>query len=243
MSKAGKVLKIANVLRKKSVLVATVAAFGTASAAIAGIAYFGQNAGNLDIVVDEESESGIILSEDKNFLYTSPRLLADTISGIKPTSYDRINTEYVRNTDGNYGSESAKYIGYTFYLKNVGNETVDVQMIMTIEKVKNYVDECSRIIIFENDDNGTLYQKQEDLSTYGYTYNQLYRGYPSTTFFKNDNVIFDRTITKLAPNDVIKYSFIMWIDGNDPDCTDKGPRSIINGALKTGISFKIIKEK
>ena len=41
---------------------------------------------------------------------------------------------------------------------------------------------------------------------------------------------------KLGPGEKDKYTVVIWLEGNDPDCVDK----IIGGTMKLGMNFKIV---
>lgn len=54
-------------------------------------------------------------------------------------------------------------------------------------------------------------------------------------FASSTEVMKDRR-EKLGPGEKDKYTVVIWLDGNDPDCVDK----IIGGTMKLGMNFKIV---
>ena len=65
----------------------------------------------------------------------------------------------------------------------------------------------------------------------------LYYYYPLP--FESDYVITSGTMPDVEPQEVHKYTVVIWIEGNDPDCTNE----LIGGHLGMEISFKLVTEK
>ena len=65
----------------------------------------------------------------------------------------------------------------------------------------------------------------------------LYYYYPLP--FESDYVVTSGTISDVEPQEVHKYTVVIWIEGNDPDCTNE----LIGGHLGMEISFKLVTEK
>jgi hypothetical protein len=42
--------------------------------------------------------------------------------------------------------------------------------------------------------------------------------------FKSDSVAYDRVYSDLAPNNLVRYTVMMWLEGADPDCIGKEPK-------------------
>ncbi len=238
-SKGKNVYRAHKLFRKNSTIVLLTSIFLTLSGFIGALTYYGQQVGNFVISIDNKAaELGLILSEDKEFAYSSPRLIGGSLNDVRPVAYDQIVKEYVLEEDGTYVSNAGNYMGYSFYLKNNGEETVSVEAIMNISRVTRYVDEAVRIWVFNDElkTNGTIYQKADKVDAV-YPVN-----YPDTENFLNDTTVFKEQIVSLHPEESIRYTLIFWIEGYDPDCTDKGEYSILKGSIRFGLNFKIIEE-
>ena len=60
---------------------------------------------------------------------------------------------------------------------------------------------------------------------------------PGTTEFKTETVIAESDIENFAPGDVTKYTVVIWLEGNDPDCLDH----LIGGEFKIDMTMSVIK--
>ena len=134
-----------------------------------------------------------------------------------PDNIDKIN--------GSHNGEG--YIAYTFYLINSGKDTLSYDSEMTIENVTNGVDEAIRVELFVNGEK-TVYGKTK--SDGSGNESDCDKEFASST-----EVMKDRR-EKLGPGEKDKYTVVIWLEGNDPDCVDK----IIGGTMKLGMNFKIV---
>jgi hypothetical protein len=231
--------KVRKIFRKKSVLIALISIFLGLSVATAALTYYGQNVGNFVVgVTDEATDLGLTLSEDPDFAYDKPRLIGPSIVNVKPIGYDMIVSDYSKNADGAYVSENGNYMGYTFYVKNVGEEAVNVELSISIKEATKNVDKVIRAWVFEGKDDisGTVYQKADSVD------HDYPDSYSRTAEFVDDTKIMVSSIPKFLPNEVKKYTVIFWIEGEDPDCVSTGDASILEGTIKFSMTFKILEE-
>ncbi|HNZ50720.1 MAG TPA: hypothetical protein PLR16_01110 [Bacilli bacterium] len=201
------------------------------SIAIAIITFYGQQAGNFVMSIDPDSFTrGIILSSDDKFLAPSPRLLANPVIDVKDITYSWLKLSEIKATDGDYIDEDYRYVAYTFYVKNIGSETVDVGYHLKITDTYKNVDEAVRILIIEDDTDEYLYQKP-DTVPYDYP-----KEMPKANYFIDDEIVTRGKIANLRPHMYKKYSVIMWLEGEDPDCVD----SILGGMIRIQMKFDIV---
>ena len=59
---------------------------------------------------------------------------------------------------------------------------------------------------------------------------------PGTTEFVSESVVARTQITDFAPGDITKYTVVIWLEGNDPECID----NILGGEFKVDMSMSII---
>ena len=64
----------------------------------------------------------------------------------------------------------------------------------------------------------------------------LYYFYPIP--FESDFVITSGTVPDVVPQEVHKYTVVLWLEGNDPDCTN----DLIGGHLGVEVTFKLVTE-
>ncbi len=65
----------------------------------------------------------------------------------------------------------------------------------------------------------------------------LYYYYPIP--FESDYVITSGTVPDVVPQETHKYTVVLWLEGNDPDCTN----DLIGGHLGVEVTFKLVTEK
>jgi len=216
-------------ITKKLILRIGMIIFGIASALIAIITYYGQNAGNFVMEIDPNAyRRGIVLSADEEFLSPSPRLLSDAIINVRDMTYDWLKIDEAIATDGNYADPDYKYIAYTLYIQNIGDETCDVNMNATIVSLQKGLDGAIRFLVIEDETLEKMYMKPDTVET-------EYVDMPEAEHFVSDIIIMDGEITNFKPYQIKKYTIIVWLEGQDPDCTDE----ILGGRIKLRLLFSI----
>lgn len=179
-------------------------------------------------ITPESFQRGIILSEDKEFLVPTSRLTADPVADAWDITYSWLNLEGAMGTDGNYKDPLHDYVAYTFYLKNTGAETVPVKVTLDIMSVHQGLDKAIRILLIEDDTIFKMYQKPDEIET-------KYYDMPDSIPFTSETKVFEEVVQNFRPEQKIKYTFILWLEGEDPDCNN----SVRGGRIKLQMNFKI----
>lgn len=223
---------------RKNFLIAAILATGLISALIGVVAYFGLNMGTFVISLDQSAYyAGISLCETEDFTASYPRLLVKPMTNAYPVAYDDINFDDVINSDGgNYTDPRGyTYLGYTFFLKNDGTTTVDLSFDILITQVTRNVDSATRIMLVEDENKKIVYLKNDGTEKHPFdqTPDEL------CEYFKDDKAICNHKILNFKPNDIKKFSLIIWLEGWDPECTD----SVKGGQIKMEMTFKITNAK
>lgn len=188
---------------------------------ILGIVYSG---GRFTITLDPTFalESGIVLYDNKegrdkkNILYASELEFMDNIS------VNWIDPNVDNQGDGSHNGEN--YIAYTFYLENEGSRNINYWVECAIDDVIKNVDEAVRIMIFLNGEK-TIYAKVNDLTD---------EAEENTIKFYSDDLAVLRKREDFKPGDVDKYTVVIWLEGDDPDCVD----AIIGGEIKMHMDIR-----
>ena len=190
------------------------------------ISYFYDKFGAFTVKVNkyDMAKQGLSLSEEPEYERTVSELNAKivydmtNISGEDlPPTVDKIN--------GSHNGEN--YIAYTFYLSNAGRDTVSYEGEMVIENVTKSVDDAIRIAIYINGQK-TVYGKTK--SNGGGKESDCDKEFLSST------VVMRTQKEGFAPKDRDKYTVVIWLEGNDPDCVD----AIVGGTIKFSMNFKIM---
>lgn len=189
------------------------------------ISYFYDKFGSFTVKVNKYDmmRQGLTLSEtpeyDKTISVLNANIVYDmtNISGADlPANIDMIN--------GSHNGES--YIAYTFYLINAGSDTISYDGEMNIENVTKNVDDAIRIAVYVNGEK-TVYGKTKSDGT-GMESDCDKEFFSATTVMKTLREGFE-------PKAKDKYTVVIWLEGNDPDCID----DLIGGTLKLSMDFKI----
>jgi hypothetical protein len=194
------------------------------------ITFYGQNAGNFVMSIDAAAKlRGIVMSETEDFEIKTTRLLSDPVIDARDVTYAWLKIDEVKKATGNFYDRDHDYVAYTFYLKNDGLETVDLVYYLRITSVYNNLDRAIRVLIIE-DDQETMYMRPDEISHTDYP-----DDYPRSTHFLTDRMVARVNITNFRPNQVKKFSVIIWIEIYDPDTTDE----ILGGMIRMEMVFSV----
>ena len=189
------------------------------------ISYFYDQFGSFTVRVNKYDmiNQGLTLSETPEYNKTNAVLNADivydmtNISGEDlPPNLDKIN--------GSHNGEN--YIAYTFYLINSGDDTISYEGVLNIESVSKNVDEAVRVMVYRNGEK-KVYGKTK--SNGGGKESDCDEEFASST------KVMQVFRSGFKPNEKDKYTIVIWLEGNDPDCID----DIIGGTIKLGMDFEI----
>ena len=185
------------------------------------ISYFYDKFGSFTVKVNKYDmvHQGLTLSETPDYDRSNAVLNANIVYDMTNISGEDIPP----NVDKINGSH---YIAYTFYLINSGDDTVSYTGEMNIENVTKGVDEAVRIAVYKNGEK-TVYGKTKSSG--------MGKESDCDSEFLSSSVVMRTSGDKFKAKDKDKYTVVIWLEGNDPDCVD----AIIGGTLKLSMSFKI----
>ena len=165
----------------------------------------------------------LTLSETPDFTETVGRLnckASEEITNIDgstlPLDIDMINGEH--NGDN--------YVAYTFYCKNAGEEAVTYEYQVYIANMTLNIEKAVRVRLYVNG----------EYTDYARTKTDGTGPEPGTTEFLSESVIARQQIANFNPGDVTKYTIVIWLEGNDPECID----NILGGEFKIDMSMTIV---
>ena len=169
-------------------------------------------------------KQGLTLSENPEWDKTQSVLNADIVYDMTNISGEDL-PENIDMVNGSHNGDS--YIAYTFYLINSGDDTISYEGEMTLENVTNKLDEAIRIAVYINGEK-TVYGKTKS--------NGSGKEGDCDSEFETSNIVMTTAKQGFKPQAKDKYTVVVWLEGNDPDCTDE----LIGGTLKLGMDFKIV---
>ena len=165
-------------------------------------------------------ESGLAIFDSTNNGHAKRKLEATPIKFMDNIDGRTIPENVHKEAEGSHNGKN--YIAYTFFVENQGNEVLEYFYEVVIDDVIKNVDEAIRIRIYRNDEYVT-YAKRNHLDN---------KPEKNTEPFKNikespDTIILEK-VENFKPNDIDRYTIVIWIEGPDPDCID----ALIGGELK-----------
>jgi hypothetical protein len=126
--------------------------------------------------------------------------------------------------DGNHSGDN--HIAYTFYLENSGYVEVPIEYSVDISNITNGLDEAIRIRLYVNG----------EYTDYAKTQSDGEGAEPFTTEFYNATKAVYKRMENFKPGEIVKFTIVIWLEGNDPDCVDW----LIGGKLKAEMNINII---
>ena len=193
-------------------------------------------------------KEGFSLSEKESFESPTMRLFAEPAGDVPAVSIVDIK-ENVNLIDGRHND--ANYFAYTFYIRNEGESTVDYSWQLRLNSETQNLSNAIWVMVFEDDKMRFFAESREegtqealpyfDDDSRGYTkcplidwaqypddQYQLIRETETRSFyrlvpfaFESAEVVTSGTQKYVAPMDVHKYTVVIWLEGDDPDCTNE----------------------
>ena len=185
--------------------------------------------GRFTVTLDsnKDLESGLAIFDSLNNSQGKRRLYADSIRFMDNISFEWIPENVDTESDGPHNGEN--YIAYSFYVENQGKETVNYWYEIIVDDVIKNVDEAVRIRIYRNGE-ATTYAKPNSMN--GEAEHIGRSTTPLAKSFRNikdaeDTIILEK-VENFKPLDLDRYTIVVWLEGDDPDCNDP----LIGGELK-----------
>lgn len=174
--------------------------------------------GDFTITLDsqEGQESGLVMYESLENKQQRKILKADELEYMDNISVNWLPDNLNNEADGGHNGDN--YIAYTFYVENQGSEIINYWYNIHIDDVIKNVDRAVRVMIYRNEER-IIYAKANE-STGGPEQG-------TEVFYSAEEVVFKER-ANFNPGDIDKFTIVIWIEGDDPDCVD----AIIGGEMK-----------
>ena len=167
-------------------------------------------------------ENQIVIYENSQIPEETIKLETKDMEFMDNISINWIPQNIDTEQDGSHNGEN--YIAYTFYIKNKGTETINYWYAIKIDDVIKKVDEAARVMVFLNGEK-KVYDKINSIT-------QLPEKDTIPFFSASIPVLEQRKNFK--PNDVDKFTIVIWLEGDDPDCID----NILGGEIKMHMEIR-----
>lgn len=189
---------------------------------IVTILYHNYGAFTVSVQKFDSIDYSVVLSDDPDFLNPTPRLNCNASKEVTNIAGSSIPAD-VNNRYGEHNGEN--YVAYTFACKNNGKKACDYFYEVYITNITKQLDKAVRVMLFVNDDKEVFARTASDGSG----------AEPGTKEFQTGNTIVKKQITNFKPGEVTKFTVVIWIEGNDPDCVDDK----LGGEFKIDMSITV----
>lgn len=219
--KADKIKKRNKRYSKAKIILSAILLFFIFSFIILSIIYKG---GKFTITLDQRlaTDNHIVIYEDSIAKDGKRKLAARDLEFMDNISVNWIPANIDTEAEGSHNGEN--YIAYTFYIENKGEETVNYWYTILIDDVIKNVDEAARVMIYFNGQK-TIYAKQN-----AYTNEPENETIP---FYSEKEAVLEQR-KDFAPGNIDKFTIVIWLEGDDPDCTD----NILGGEIKMHMEIR-----
>lgn len=238
--------------RKKAAVI--VLCSSTVGVLIMGIvAFLGRNTGTFTVSLNTANLS-LSMSTKPDFDVETTYLRANTANSFDLYTYSKLKDRYAEidneNTE-NYvnNSERLNYFKYTFFVKNTGNMKAGYTLSFNVidnkldERTQRSLLDCVRVVLFENQVGEEVTHNM--VSSKPYARHSLTSSSTSANGFKDeiidnsgelatpfisDNKILESNVKDFNKDDIMRYTALIWIEGDDPE---------VNGQVPEGASLKL----
>lgn len=240
--------------RARRIIAAVAGGCAAVALVIGAIALLGQRASPLTVSLNN-SGSKLSLSTTENGSDSKVYLVADKVPGYDVYTETLFQYYTKEIDDENTYTELAEkesatlFFKYTFFVTNNGNKQADYDLSLTISNpTKNAsnrfdLDSILRVRFYENrnldEHNYVTYAKKSanphiDENGQQSWKEQISDNNPAyAEEFVSPKVILNSAVRNLAPNEKIRYTFVFWLEGSDPECIGEPP---VNSALVLGVN-------
>ena len=178
--------------------------------------WFGDGGFVIRLNRDFSKKNGIILQETLENPTYKFQLTAGDIKDLTNISINWLPNNLHEEADGSHNGEN--YLAYTFYLHNMGTNTVNYWYTIYVDDVINRVDTAIRLMLYRDNEERIVFAKQ---AAGGGTE-------PGTVQFESDEIVTSKEVKDFKPEDVNKFTIVMWVEGDDPECLD----DLLGGMIK-----------
>lgn len=214
------------------------------------MAAFYTQSGEFVIRVDHPGQKLLVLSDTTDFSEELITLKGTAINDADNISIFDIDPE-VAEIDGDHNGPD--YVAYTFYLKNIGYDPITYNYTLSIQRQTKGIDEAAWVLLWHNGELQVLAKGSQSGGAEGqhskfefpfketakdeeqYTYNEKTGLYTLTTKpFASSKVIATDIREDIQPQEYDKYTVVMWLEGEDPECIN----DILGGSIEVMMKFR-----
>ncbi len=179
----------------------------------------------------DQIQYGLALSEHRDFSNMTPNLVCRASNEITCIDGRDLANYSIGATDG--AEVGKNYLAYTFYCKNTGKKTVNFDQSIVVTNMSLGIEEAVRIRVMSKLNDGELVTT--DYAKAAGVENGEAIPEEGTIPFYGQNTVMKDSVVNFQPGEVIKFTIVIWLEGNDPQCID----NIIGGEFKIDMKFSV----
>lgn len=203
--------------------------------------------GSFTVTVRDFNDRNYMLSLCENDRFNTATSMLNSKAAKNVTNISRTSLpENLNDVNGEHNGDN--YVAYTFYLKNTGTASYSYDYTLNISRATLNIDSAVRVRLYFTPD---YYKAETEQINYGGAYTEYAKpktngnGLPETeidgtvmTNFVSSEVITNGRVDNFNPGDMTKITVVIWIEGDDPDCTD----DLLGGQFKVDMIMSIVSE-
>lgn len=208
------------------------------------VAAFYTQSGEFVIRVDHPGEKKLVISDTEDFSQELITLKGSAIDEADNISIFDIDPR-VMNVDGDHNGMD--YLAYTFYVKNIGYDPVMYTYNLSIQRATKGIEEAAWVLLYHNgqqliyamENKSGEPEKQQGEYEYPfmedarkpelYSYDESTGLYTLTTVpFAASRIVDVVERPELQPEEVDKFTIVIWLEGEDPECVN----DILGGSIE-----------
>ena len=187
------------------------------ASAIYIVLYVVYNESSFIINVDRDMlKSSIFLTEDGNKNSKTRTLTADAAEYMDNISVKWISEDVDTEANGSHNGDN--YFAYSFYLVHDGENPINYWYEISIDDIIKDLDKAIRVMIYHNGVK-TIYAKEND---------ETKQPEEGTKKFYSETVAVVEERKNFSPGDKDRFTVVVWIEGDDPDCNNE----LLGGGIK-----------
>ena len=185
------------------------------------VAFMQEKMGNFTINLNrlELFRRGVAIADNGDFNNATARLAADALDNGTNIAAEDL-PDNLDDIDG--GHNGKNYVAYTFYIRNAGKTDLGYSAKLKGVSASKGVEKAARVRVYRNGKPTTYAAAAANGNPE-----------PNTEPFASKDVVTTISHKNFRVGDVDKYTVVIWLDGDDPECVDK----IIGGAVEFGFDF------
>lgn len=194
---------------------------------------------------DDLFREGFTISETKDFRNPTSHLFSTPAENVPCITM----LDIPKDVDSFDGQHNGNYFAYTFYIRNEGDKTASYTWELLLNSESQNLSDAAWVMVFEDGAMSFYAKKTEDGQRQTVPAEGSELAYPEAPFrevakdplnqyeilsesaaqtlwrlhalpFETQSVVTSGLMTDVEPMEVHKYTVVIWLEGNDPDCTN-----------------------